>query len=147
MSTVVIQRNLENDNFVWDTNTLAWVKMTQPIPTGEVVVTAVAQGYGRQLYYGAISAAPGTTSLVNSQATFSINVVSYVIVMSATGTAKFHDGVTDLTGAMPLVANSGVSAISDASTPLFTTGLNNALLLIMSGGTAYGHFCYFLGSP
>lgn len=34
MSTTIVQRILENDQFVWDSGTMGWVKMTQPAAGG-----------------------------------------------------------------------------------------------------------------
>lgn len=145
MSTVVIHRNLEDDNYVWDTNTLSWVKMTQPGATGSVAISSIPTGNGRTLLYGIISqGGAGTTSLVTADGTRHIKVVSYVVVISAIGNCKFIDGSGDLTGNLPLVANSGVSAISDAATPLFQTAINSALSIVTTGGAAFGHFTYFL---
>lgn len=142
MSTVVIQRNLEDDNFVWDTNTLAWVKMTQP---GTASSVTIPTGQGKTLLYGVITqGGAGTTALVTADATKHIKVVSYVVVISANGNCKFIDGTGDLTGNLPFVANSGLSAISDSSTPLFQTAINSALSIVTTGGPAFGHFTYFL---
>jgi hypothetical protein len=69
-----------------------------------------------------------------------ISVVSYVIVMTATGTAKFSDG-SDLTGAMSFVANGGVVANGQASSPWFWTTAGNALSIITTAACA-GHLTY-----
>lgn len=144
MSTSVISRNLEDDNYVWDTNTLAWVKMTQPGAASSVVVTSIVTGQGRTLQYMLLNEAPGTTVIANSIGGQSAKLVSYVIVMTANGTCKFVNGSGGpLSGPMSFVANSGVAAISNVSTPLIDSGVGSGLQLVITGGTANGHLVFF----
>lgn len=117
-----------------------YVKHTDTIPV------SVATGAGQTLLFAAISqGAAGTTTLVSADATKKIKVVSYVFVMSAAGTAKFIDSTpTDLTGAMAIAANGGVSAIGNSFSPLFATAVNKSLQIVTTVGAAAGHISYFL---
>ena len=113
--------------------------------TGGTVKANPTTGEGHTLLYVAIAqGAAGTTQLVAADATKKIKVVSYVLVMSLGGSAKFLDSAADLTGAMVLVTSGGVSAISRASSPLFETGVNKALSITTVTGAAQGHLSYFL---
>jgi hypothetical protein len=102
-------------------------------------------GEGKTLLYGAINqSVAGTTQLVAAQGSGNkIKVVSYVFTMSATGTVKFT-GTSDLTGAMDVVANGGAVVLGKPSSPLFETGANQALSIVTTGGSAKGHFSYFI---
>jgi hypothetical protein len=108
----------------------------------------ISTGAGRTLIFAPIAqGSPGTTQLVAADASGNrIKVVNYVIVMSATGTAKFSDGSGDLTGAMPLSINGGIAAPSQPHSPWFQTAANSALSIVTTGGAATGHIAYFLES-
>jgi hypothetical protein len=109
-------------------------------------ITSIPTGAGQTLQFATISqGAAGTTTLVTADATRKIKVVSYVIVISATGTAKFIDSTpTDLTGAMPIAINGGVSAIGTTFSPLFATAVNKSLQIVSTTGAVTGHLSYFL---
>jgi hypothetical protein len=147
----------------FDTNIGSWLGSTAPtvgsktsansVPVviasdqGAVSVTAsFPTGGGQTLLFAVISqGAAGTTTLVTADATKKIKVVSYVIVISATGTAKFIDSTpTDLTGAMPIATNGGVSAIGTTFSPLFATAVNKSLQIVSTVGAVTGHLSYFL---
>lgn len=100
----------------------------------------ITHGQGHDLHTVPIAVSSGTTQLVAAQADRQINVVSYVIVMTAAGTAKFSDG-TDLTGAMAFAANGGVAANGQASSPWFWTAKGNALSIVTTASAA-GHLTY-----
>lgn len=100
----------------------------------------VTHGQGHNLQHAVISVSSGTTELVAAQPDKVINVVSYVIVMSAAGTAKFSDG-SDLTGAMSFAANGGVAANGQASSPWFWTSAGNPLSIVTTAAAA-GHLTY-----
>lgn len=121
------------------------VTLASDQPNINTAVATVATGQGKTLVYGSITqGGVGTTLLVAADATRHIKVINYVIVMSAAGNCKFIDSAGDLTGNMPLAANSGVAASSDSSTPWFQTGVNKSLSIVTTGGAVFGHFAYFL---
>jgi hypothetical protein len=100
----------------------------------------ITRGQGHNLHTVPIAVSSGTTELVAAQPGLVISVVSYVIVASGAGTAKFSDGA-DLTGAMALAANGGVAANGQASSPWFWTGAGSALSIITTA-TVNGHLTY-----
>lgn len=110
------------------------------------LITGSATGQGRGLLFLSIStAAAGQTLLVAANATLKIKVVSYVIVASAAVTVKFQSGNTDLTGAMALAANGGISAVGQPSAHVLETIVNNALNINLGGAVQVsGHLSYFL---
>ena len=95
--------------------------------------------------FAVINAASGDNSIVAAQGSGNkIRVLSYVLVAGGTTTARFESGAggTALTGVMPLVANSGVSA---PFSPVghFETGANAALSLEATGDID-GHVTYIV---
>jgi hypothetical protein len=102
-------------------------------------------GQGTFLQYGVITqAGAGTTQLVAAQGgSLKIKVVSYVFTMSVTGTAKFS-ATADLTGVMDISATGGAVVLGQPSVPLFETGANQSLSIVTTGGSAKGHFSYFV---
>ena len=113
-----------------------------PHPSREI--GHIVTGQGKGLLFAAVSqGGAGTTQLVAAVTGQRIKVVNYVVVMSAGGTLKFVDGAGDLTGAMALAANGGVSASGEASCPWFQTGVGSALSVTTTGGAAMGHLSYF----
>ncbi len=134
-------------NWVWDVDLLDWVVETQPGggAGGAVTVTGIATGQGNPLLFVSIAqGGAGTTQLVAADATRRIKVVSYVVVMSATGTMKFIDSAGDLTGAMPIGINGGAAVMGQPSSPVLETGVNKALSIVTVTGAATGHLAYFL---
>jgi len=106
----------------------------------------IEQHQGRNLLYGAISVAAGTTQLVAAQSdNQKIKVCSYAVVADAAATVKFSDGA-DLTGAMSFAANGGIAAAGQASSPWFATGKSAALSIITTGGAVRGHYSYVVES-
>ena len=59
-------------------------------------------------------------------------------------TAKFTDSDTDLTGAMSYLANGGIAASGQASSPWFATGPGEPLKIVTTGGAVRGHFSYVI---
>lgn len=107
-----------------------------------------APGQGRALLFKVIAqSGPGTTCLVPADATKRVKVVSYIVVLSDAGTIKFTDSDGDLTGAMPILGNGGISAPGQASSHWFETGIAKALYVVTTGGSALGHLAYFLEPP
>lgn len=77
-----------------------------------------------------------------------IQVINYVLVAGGTVNVKFTSGTgpTDLTGPMPLVVNSGVSANSDRF-GLFATAANAKLSLNLSAAVQVsGHIAYIVSA-
>ena len=113
-------------------------------PDGRLVVTFATDG-GKALQFVPIStAASGATQLVAAAgAGVKIKVVSYVIVASAPVTVKFQSAGVDLTGAMALAANGGVS-VSGNTSHLFETAANAVLNINLGGAVQVsGHLAYF----
>ncbi len=79
------------------------------------------------------AASSGDNTLVTGVAGYKIRVVGYTLVAAGTTTVAFQSGAggTALTGAMPLVANTGVSAATGA--PEGEGGSNNGLFETASG--------------
>jgi len=102
-------------------------------------------GQGKTLLFGVISqSVAGTDQLVSAQGTgIKIYVVSYVFTINAVGTVKFT-GSSDLTGAMTIVENGGAVVIGSPSSPVLSTGANQALSIVSTGGAVKGHFSYFV---
>ena len=84
-------------------------------------------------------AGAGTTELLAAISQFEIRVVSYFVVLSASGTYAFSDGTDWKTGDIPLDAKSGVAEHAhDADNPLFVCGVNRPLSITTTGGSAHG---------
>lgn len=102
----------------------------------------------QNIQYAAISAASnGDNTLVAADATRKIKVQSYVIVAAGTVTTTFKSNATALTGAMPLVVNSGVACppVKPTDGSYFQTAVNEPLILTLSGAVAVaGHLSYYL---
>jgi hypothetical protein len=146
----------------WDTGTLSWVVWDGSLTAGSlaigsVVVTSISAGantignvnqttgQGKTLLFASIAqGGAGTTQLVAADATKKIKVVSYVFVMSLSGTVKFIDSAGDLTGAMPILTSGGVSAPGQTSSHWFESGVNKSLSIVTTTGAATGHIAYFL---
>ena len=94
--------------------------------------------------YAAISAtASGDNTIVAAVGTRKIRVLNYTVASAGTVTAKWKSGSTDLSGAMPLVASSVVSAAGgshNANGPegVLETAGGEALILNLSGAVAVG---------
>lgn len=104
-------------------------------------------GQGKTLLFGKITtAASGATALVAAAgAGLKIKVVHYVLVAGGTVNVKFQSASTDLTGAMPFVANTGVSVAGQASSHVLETAANEALNLNLSAAIQVsGEFSYFV---
>lgn len=121
------------------------VSVTEPVTVDGTVTANPAVGQGKTLLFAAIAqGGAGTTALVGADVSNKIKLVSYVFVMSLLGTAKFTDGTVDLTGAMDIAANGGVSAIGQPSAHLMeTAAINRPLNVVTTLGAARGHISYF----
>jgi hypothetical protein len=109
---------------------------------GELKVTQVPDSTS-EFKYAVINAASGDNTIVAAAgAGVKIRVLSYVIVSGGTGNARFESaaGGTALTGIMPLVANTGVSAGFNPA-GWFETA-DNALLNLEATADMDGHLTY-----
>lgn len=99
---------------------------------------------GYDVKHAAIAAASsGSNALVAAVAGKRIRVLSYTLVAAAAVTVKFQSAANDLTGALPLAANGGVSAAGAAGAPLFETNVAEALNVNLGGAIAVaGHVTY-----
>lgn len=107
---------------------------------------------GLTIQFAAISAAnAGANTVVAADATRKIKVLDYTMVSEGTVTTTWQSsGGTSLSGAMPLVVNTGVSA-GGGNAPAthweFETVAAEGLVLTLSGATGIrGHLTYFLES-
>lgn len=90
----------------------------------------------KQLTQAAVSASSsGDNTLVAAVASQKTRAYRFVLVSAGTVSVKFKRGSTDLTGAMPLVANQ-VLSVNLSAEPYFETGTNEALILNLSGAVA-----------
>lgn len=90
------------------------------------------------------ASASGDNQIVAAVTGFKIVVLSYVLVAAGTVTATWKSGAsTSLSGAMPLVANSGVSA--NGAYGVVQSAASEALNLDLSTNVAVtGHVTYML---
>lgn len=103
----------------------------------------------QSIRYAAIdnAAATGNTTVVAATTGKRVVVVGYAIVASGAVAVKFTDGAggTNLTGAMALAANGGVSYAGDITTPALAASVGNALVLNAGGAVQVsGHIAYYL---
>jgi hypothetical protein len=103
---------------------------------------------GLTIQFAAIAVAGnGDNQIVAADATRKIKVLSYVIVAAGAVNAKWRSATTDKSGAMALVANSGVSfgVGTPAGGHILETAVNEALNLNLSAAVSVaGHLSYFL---
>lgn len=88
----------------------------------------------------------GDNTIVTGVTGVKIKVLSVLLVASGTVSVKWVSNVTDLTGAMPLVANSGfvLPASSPGAGHYFETAVGQGLKLNLSGAVAVnGHISYY----
>jgi hypothetical protein len=85
-------------------------------------------------------AGAGTTTLRASEASpWRIEIINYVVVLSADGTFAFSDGTDWLSGDMTIAAKGGVSARGSKDDPLMIGGVGRPLQITTVGGAATGH--------
>lgn len=103
---------------------------------------------GQTILFAVISVAGlGANQIVAADATKKIKVLSYVLVVTLATSVKWQSAANDLSGAMPIAANGGISSVigSPAGGWLFETNVNEALNLNLGVATAVcGHISYFL---
>lgn len=116
-----------------------------PLPTQNTIET-------NQMVYGGTVATPkfasiscassGDNSIVASVSSKKIRILSYVIVADGTVAVKWRNGTSDITGAMALVVNTGVSSgfcpVGHCETAV-TTALN---LNLSAAVGVRGHLTY-----
>jgi hypothetical protein len=91
------------------------------------------------------TASSGDQTIVAADATKKIKVISYVLVADGTVSVKWRSATNDKSGAMALVANSGVAISEKAGNWLLETSVNEALNLNLSASIGVrGHISYFL---
>lgn len=122
-------------------------QVAQPLPVQSTLEASQMSNVGTIITpkFASISvSSSGDNSIVAADATHKIRVLSYVMVADGTVAAKWRNATTDLTGAMSLVANTGVAA---PFSPVghFETASNAALNLNLSAAVgARGHVVYVL---
>lgn len=89
------------------------------------------------------TAASGQGALVAAIVGRKIRVINYGIISAGAVTVKFQSASTDLTGAMSLAANGGISATGTALGPngffgLFETASGEALNINLGGAVQVG---------
>lgn len=88
----------------------------------------------------------GDNQIVAAVSGAKIKVLSAVLVSSGTVSVKWRSGTTDISGAMPFVANSGVAlaASSPGQGHYFETAVNTALNINLGGAVSvFGHITYY----
>ena len=120
------------------------VSQASPMPV-QAVLRADA------LYVGSVSATPvrvilsasssSTITLAAAQASAQHRVLSYVLILTTTGSVQFGSSTTPLTGMMQFDAKSGVAADFNPYGH-FQTGTNQPLTIITGAGAAAGHITY-----
>jgi hypothetical protein len=89
----------------------------------------------------AISAAAETQELRAAIAGRQFEVLSYAFICDAASTVTFKSGTTNISGAMSIAANRGVSSDGGGES-LFTTAVGEALNITNSAGNVGGHITY-----
>lgn len=90
-----------------------------------------------------VASASGATQVVAAVAAKRIRVLGYTLVAAGAVTVKFQSNATDLTGALPLAANGGVSAAGGPYVPSFETAVGDPLNVNLGGAVAVaGHLTY-----
>ena len=85
-------------------------------------------------------AGAGTTTLKSSDGPdWRVEIINYVVVLSADGTFAFSDGTDWLSGDMPIAAKGGVSAKGEMNAPLMIGGKGRPLNITTTVGAATGH--------
>ena len=105
----------------------------------DVVTANPATSFGKTITYVAVNqGVAGTTELAAASVGNRHKIVAACLVLSATGTIKFTDGVADVTGPMDIAANGGF-VWPGAALPYTQTGATNrALNLVTTVGAARG---------
>jgi hypothetical protein len=97
--------------------------------------------------FASISAsASGDNTVISLVSAKKIKVLSVILVASGTVSVKWRSNTTDISGAMPLVANSGfvLPASSPGQGHYFETAAGQALNINLSGAVAVnGHISYY----
>lgn len=100
-----------------------------------------------RIQYAAISeAAAASNELIAGSTGNKIIVLNYLLISGGTVNATFEDSDgTNLSGALPLVANSGASFPGNPDSPAFKTASGKGLHLLLSGAVQVsGHIAYLV---
>lgn len=90
------------------------------------------------IYVSVNQGAAGTTELAAASTLNRHKVIGAMLVMSATGTLRFTDGVNDITGPADIAINGGF-VMPTSMIPWTETGaINRALNLVTTTGAARG---------
>lgn len=102
--------------------------------------------YAAPVNFAVIStASAGANTLVAAVTGKRIRVISYALVAAGAVSVNFENGTTDITGVLPLAANSGLSFPGTESGPAFETSPGALLGLTLSGAVQVsGHLTYIL---
>ncbi len=93
----------------------------------------------------AVISKTATGDLVDAVTDKKIRVLGYALVCSAALTINFESGTTDISGAMEVAANGGISYAGGKSAPAFETASGTKLAITISGtGNVRGHLSYVL---
>jgi hypothetical protein len=110
---------------------------TQPV-SGTVTANPATSAGKTITYVSVAQGGAGTTELAAASVGNFHKILGCVLTLSAAGTAKFTDGVADLTGAMDVAASGGF-VLPTSIIPYQTTGATNrALNLVTVTGLAKG---------
>lgn len=127
-------------NFGYIFNGTNWDPLKGDATNGlDIDVTRTATSHGKTVLYTMISqVSAGTTTIATASASNKHKVVGVTLSMDAAGTLKFSDSSGDLTGALPLAANTPYT-LPTSLIPYFETGAVNRLVsLTTTTGKAFG---------
>ena len=116
---------------------------TNPLVTTEKLVDSAGVATA-PVFLKIDSAASGDVTLVAAVSGKRIRVLQYVLVAAGATTVAFKDGATAVTGAMALVANSGVSSGYSPVGVVQTTVNTNLVLTLSAAVQVSGHLVYVL---
>jgi hypothetical protein len=128
--------------YAYDVAGLVWVKVNVDT-SGNLLISSAPQS----LLFASVSAASsGDNTIVAADTTRKIKVVSYVLVAAGTVNTTWKSGAgTSLSGALPLVSNTGAAMVGTGDSWLLETAVNQALVLNLSGAIQVsGHISYYL---
>ena len=122
------------------------VKLQGIAADGSLKVSANLKQSNTILFQPVSSSASGDNSVVALVASKKIKVLSVLLVSAGAVSVKWRSNTTDLSGAMPLVANSGFSlaASSPGQGHYFETAVGEALNINLNSAVAVsGHISYY----
>jgi hypothetical protein len=102
---------------------------------------------GITLMFSAIDiASSGDNIVIAADPTKKIKILAYSFVVESAVSVQFKSGGTNLSGAMPFLANGGISSpTGTAGGWIMETAVNNAFIINLNGAIGVrGHVSYFL---